>query len=224
MKRTKLSDRVLPNYSLYEELFNAISHGCGVVLGIAVFILCMQKSVLSASCSAVIGSVIYGLSMIILYLISTLYHAFKPSTGKQVFRIIDHCTIYLLIAGTYTPITLCCFFPDVPTVGWAILILQWGISAIAITLNAIDLKRYRVFSYTSYIVLGWAILFFAPLAWKYIDNTGLLYIFLGGVSYTVGAILFAIGSKKAWFHSAFHVFVVIGSFLQFIGIYGYILP
>lgn len=224
MKRTKLSERTFPNYSLSEELFNAISHGCGVILGILVFLLCVQKSVISGNHLAVIGSVIYGLSMIFLYLISTLYHALKPSTGKQVFRILDHCTIYLLIAGTYTPITLCCFFPDVPTTGWALLILQWGISAIAITLNAIDLKRYRIFSYTCYIVLGWAILFFAEAAWTHIDHLGLLYIFLGGISYTVGAILFAIGSKKAWFHSAFHVFVIIGSLLQFLGIYEYLLP
>ena len=224
MKRTKLSDRTLPHYSLKEERFNAISHGCGVILGIIVFIMCVQKSVLSGNNLAVIGSAIYSLSMVTLYLFSTLYHALTPSTGKQVFRIIDHCTIYLLIAGTYTPITLCCFFPDGSAAGWALLILQWGVSAVAITLNAIDLKKFRAFSYTAYIVLGWAILFFAKAAWKYIDHTGLLYIFLGGISYTVGAVLFAIGSKKAWFHSAFHVFVIIGSFLQFIGIYEYILP
>ncbi len=222
MKQKKLKDRSLPKYSLGEEIVNAITHGCGVLMGIIVLILCLIKTA-TAPMMTIVTSCIYGISMILLYLISTLYHSLAPSAGKKVFQILDHCSIYLLIAGTYTPIMMISIYPHDPvSAGW-IMALQWGASAILITLNAIDMKRFRVFSYTGYIVLGWALLFIIPAAIKYIHHTALLYIFLGGVSYTVGAIIFAIGTKKRWFHSVFHVFVLIGSLLQFIGIYQYLL-
>lgn len=220
-KRIRLQDRTLPTYSLAEELVNAISHGIGILLGIIVLILCAKKS--NGNSVFLTGSVIYGISMIILYAISTLYHSFVPGTTKKVFQILDHCTIYILIAGTYTPIFLIGILPAKPILAWAMLLFQWGISALAITLNAIDLKNYRPFSYTAYIVLGWAILFVWPIAAPIIGYHGMLYLLLGGISYTIGAILFAIGSKRPWFHSIFHFFVVLGSFLQFLAVYRYIL-
>ena len=221
MKRTKLSERSLPDYTLAEELLNAISHGIGTILGICVLILCAIKTY--GNSLSFIGCIIYGLSMIMLYTVSTLYHSLARNTAKKVFQIIDHCTIYVLIAGTYTPILLTAFVPNAPVIGWGLLGLQWGVSTLAIALNAIDLKRYRVFSYATYIILGWAILFVAPAALKYLSPMGFLYLLLGGISYTIGAILFAIGKRHRWFHGMFHIFVIVGSFLQFIAIYQYIL-
>lgn len=220
-KRIKLQDRQLPNYTLAEELVNAISHGIGVILGFLILILCAKKS--QATSLSFVGCLVYGVSMILLYTISALYHSFVPGTSKKVFQILDHCTIYILIAGTYTPILLCAFIPAKPILGWGLLAMQWGVSALAITLNAIDLKKYRIFSYTAYIVLGWAIIFVWPIARNLIGDSGLLYLLLGGISYTVGAILYGIGSKLPWFHSVFHILVVVGSYLQFIAIYQYIL-
>ena len=220
-KRIKLKDRTLPSYSLAEELVNAISHGIGGLFGILTLVLCSRKTF--GSPLSFTGSVIYGLSMTLLYVVSALYHSLIPGTGKKVFQIIDHCTIYILIAGTYTPILLHSFVPNAPVVGWALLVLQWGVSALAITLNAIDLKNYRVFSYSAYIILGWAILLVWPLANTLIGTPGILYLLAGGISYTIGAILYGIGSKKPWFHSVFHLFVVLGSILQFISIYQFIL-
>lgn len=221
MKRTKLCDRTLPSYTNSEELLNAISHGIGILLGILVCFLCGQRSYQVSL--PFVGSLIYGFSMIGLYTVSTLYHSLRPGTAKKVFQIIDHCTIYILIAGTYTPILLTAFVPYAPVIGWGLLGLQWGVSILAIVLNAIDLKRFRVFSYASYIILGWSILFVAPAALKLICSSGFLYLLLGGVSYTGGAVFFAIGKKHRWLHGIFHIFVLLGSILQFIAIYQYIL-
>ena len=223
MKRIKLQDRPLPKYTLSEELVNAISHGIGALLGIAVLLLCIKRSVYCQSTPALIGSIIYGVCMITLYTISTVYHALVPGTAKKVMQILDHCSIYLLISGTYTPILLTAFIPHFPIVGWGLLGLQWGVAIFAIVLNAIDLKRFRLFSYTAYIVMGWSLIFFIPYATALIHHRGLFYILLGGISYTVGAILYGIGSKRPWFHSVFHILVLAGSFLQFWAIYHYII-
>lgn len=220
-KRIKLKNRKLPSYSLAEELVNAISHGLGGLFGILVLILCGSKT--WGHTLPFGGSVVYGCSMLLLYTFSTLYHSLVPGTAKKVFQIIDHCTIYVLIAGTYTPILLTAFVPDFPVVGWGLLVLQWGVSVLAITLNAIDLKKYRIFSYSAYVILGWAVIFVWPAAAQVISPMGLSFLFWGGVSYTIGAVLYGIGSKLPWFHSVFHIFVVIGSVLQFLSIYLYIL-
>lgn len=220
MQRIKLCDRILPKYSPGEERLNAISHGIGIFMGLLVLILCTSKS---GTTSTRIGSILYGVCMIAVYTISTIYHALPPRTAKKVFQILDHCTIYLLIAGTYTPILLGAFVAQAPAVGWTLLVLQWAVAVFAIVLNAIDLKKFRPFSYTAYIVMGWAIIFVAPTAMELISRPGLLYLLLGGISYTVGAILFGIGSKLPWFHGVFHIFVLLGSFLQFLSIYLYIL-
>ncbi len=221
MNRIKLCDRILPNYTLGEEIFNSISHGIGVVLGILVCILCPIKTAGRAFPFA--GSLVYGFSMIVLYTFSTLYHSLRPGTPKKVFQILDHCTIYILIAGTYSPILLTVFVPHKPLIGWGLLALQWGVSTVAIVLNAIDLHRYRYFSYAAYLILGWAIAIVAPFALRMMHPLALWYLLLGGISYTVGAVTFVIGIKQRWFHSIFHIFVIIGSFLQFVGIYLYIL-
>ncbi len=221
MKRIKLQDRVLPDYTVGEEILNAISHGAGIVLGIMVCILCAIKT--AGRPLPFWGSLIYGLSMTVLYAFSTLYHSLRPGTSKKVLQIMDHCTIYVLIAGTYTPILLTGFIPEMPIIGWGLLALQWGVSAVAIVLNAIDLHRYRYFSYIAYLIMGWAIAFVAPYALQLISLKALWYLLLGGVSYTVGAVTFVIGIKRRWFHGIFHIFVIVGSLLQFIGIYLYIL-
>ena len=221
MKRIKLQNRRLPDYSLAEELVNAISHGLGAILGIVVLILCTLKA--GTDPFALVGCMIYGACMTMLYSISALYHSFRPGMTKKVFQILDHCTIYILIAGTYTPILLTAFVRQAPLLGWGLLAVQWGVSALAITLTAIDLHRFRVFSYASYVILGWAIIFFLPTTVRLIGIQGLLWLLAGGISYTIGAVMYAIGAKKPWFHSAFHIFVIAGSFLQFIAIYRHII-
>jgi hemolysin III len=156
--------------------------------------------------------------MVLLYTVSSVYHGLHPSTGKKVLQVLDHCTIYLLIAGTYTPIALTVFRPVDPVLGWGMLVFQWGMTALAVTLTAIDLKKYNVFSMICYIGMGWAILPFMNMAMEALTMPGFWLLLSGGIAYTVGSILYGIGSKVHWMHSVFHIFVVIGSVLQFLSI------
>ena len=171
----------------------------------------------------ILGVLIYGLSLIALYTVSSVYHGLQPGMGKKVMQVIDHCTIYALIAGTYTPILISAFLPQNPTLGWSLLALEWILAALACTLTAIDLRKFRVFSMICYIGMGWAILPFWRQTAQYIGTPGFVLLLLGGISYTVGAILYGIGSKRPWFHSVFHIFVVLGSLLQFLSIFFYVL-
>ena len=217
MKRTIIKDRCLPKYCKQEELFNAISHGIGVPAAIAALILCIMQS--GNNMLALTGALIYCFSLFLVYGVSATYHGFPKGNAKKYLQVADPCTIYALIAGTYTPILLCCFVPQQPVLGWGLLIFQWGTALVCVILNLIDLKRFRVISMTAYIVMGWAIIFFLPYALQLMPRQSFNYILAGGISYTLGSILYGIGAKQPWFHSIFHIFVLLGSALQFIAIY-----
>ena len=223
MKRTKLADRVLPVYSKSEETLNTVTHIIGSILGFIVLGLCVSRSVQSGSLPAVIASTVYGLSMIALYTMSSVYHGMRPCFGKKVMQVLDHCTIYLLIAGSYTPVVVCSMIPEFPTLGWGLLAFVWSLAILAATFTAIDLKAYRVFSMICYIGMGWAIVFFIPQLLQVVPLEGFLLLLAGGIAYTVGAVLYGLGRKRAWMHSVFHIFVVLGSLLQFLCIYRYVL-
>lgn len=218
MKRTKLSDRVLPDYSRGEELMNTVTHIVGGALGVAALTLCVVFAALRHNLYGVVGSAIYGASLIALYTVSSVYHGLKPGMGKKVMQVIDHCTIYFLIAGTYTVIALSAIRPRYPVLGWGLFAFEWAMAALATTLTAIDLKKYNVISMVCYIGLGWAIIPFARQTLEVLTLPGFLFLLLGGIAYTVGAVLYGIGSRKKWMHSVFHIFVVLGSVLQFFAV------
>ncbi len=223
MKRTKLRERMLPDYTKGEEIMNMVTHIVGGAMGIVVLVLCILRSVSHHSVAGVIGSVVYGVSMILLYTVSSVYHGLRPNMGKRVMQVIDHCAIYFLIAGTYTPVMLSAFVPAYPAIGWSILAAEWLLAAIATTLTAIDLHNYKVFSMVCYIFMGWGILFFVKVAMAVLGATGFYLLLAGGIAYTIGAILYGIGSKMHWMHSVFHIFVLLGSLLHFLSIYLYVL-
>ncbi len=214
-KRTKLSDRKLPNYYRGEEVMNMVTHIVGGALGVVALTLCVIRAALNGNVLGVVGSAIYGFSMIALYSLSSVYHGLKPGLGKKVLQVLDHCTIYFLIAGTYTVIALSALMKVSPWLGWGMFGFQWALTALCVTLTAIDLKKYQVFSMICYIFMGWAILPFVGQAMEALTAMGFYLLLSGGISYTVGAVLYGIGSKKHWMHSVFHIFVVIGSLLQF---------
>ena len=220
MKRTKLCDRLLPDYIKGEEIMNMVTHIVGGAVGIAALVLCLirAKDVWGATASS-----IYGICMILLYSVSSVYHGLRPSAGKKVLQVIDHCTIYFLIAGTYTPIVLTALRPVYPVLGWGLFFFEWGLTALAVTLTAIDLKKYNAFSMICYIGMGWAVLPFFRQTIVVLTVPGFYYLLSGGIAYTIGAILYGIGSKKRWFHSVFHIFVVLGSLLQLIAVAFYAL-
>lgn len=223
MKRIKLRDRLLPNYTGGEEIMNMVTHIVGGGLGVIALVLCLVRAILHGTTLSVIGCALYGISIVALYTVSSVYHGLRPGMAKKVFQVIDHCTIYFLIAGTYTPILVSALIPVYPAIGWGLLAAEWGLLALAVTLTAIDLKKYTVFSMICYIGMGWGIIFFLPQAMEAMTPPGFDLLLSGGIAYTVGAILYGIGAKTRWVHSVFHIFVVIGSLLQFLAIYLYVL-
>ena len=222
-KRIKLRDRLLPNYSRGEEIMNMVTHIVGGGLGVLILLDCLAKGILAKNGLDVVGSAIFGGTMVVLYTMSSVYHGLRGGTSKKVMQIIDHCTIYFLICGTYTPIMLSGFVPVYPLLGWGLLAAEWALAILAATLTAIDLKKYNIFSMICYIAMGWGIIFFLPQAMEVMTKPGFLLLLSGGIAYTVGAILYGIGSKTRWFHSVFHIFVVLGSVLQAIAIILYVL-
>ena len=208
-ENNKLEKKIeLPKYKLSEELINSISHGIGSILSIVAFILCIIKA---NSGLAIFSIFFYCISSFILYLMSCLYHALKRNNAKRIFRIIDHCSIYLLIAGTYTPVVLLTLKP---ILGWTIFSIVWIMAIIGIVLNAIDLKKFKVISMILYLVMGWCIIFRINVVYERLGLIGFLLLLLGGVAYTIGAILYGVGKKRKWMHSIFHIACIIGTVLQ----------
>ena len=223
MTRTRLDDRVLPCYSRGEEMFHMISHIAGGAFGIAALVLCVVFSALHGNAWGVVGSCIYGASLILLYTMSGIYHGLKHEKAKKVFQVLDHCTIYYLIAGTYTPVLFCSIRPSYPGWAWTLFGLVWGCAAAATVFTAIDLHRYAKMAMACYLGMGWCIVLAIKPAVESIPLPGLLWILFGGIAYTIGAVLYGLGKKHKYMHAVFHVFCVIGSVLQFFGIFFYVI-
>ena len=221
MKRTKLKDRILPKYSKGEEIFNMTSHIVGGALGIVALVLCVVFAAIHHNGYGVVSGAIYGVTMILLYTMSSIYHGLKPERfSKKVFQVLDHCSIFLLIAGSYTPFCLCTFREYNTALGWTIFGIIWAIAILGIVLNSIDIKKYKVFSMICYLGMGWCIIFTANLFPKLL---GTVFLVAGGIIYSLGAILYGLGKKHKWMHSIFHLFILLGSLLQFFCILLYVM-
>ena len=223
-KRTKLADRVLPEYTRGEEIFNMVSHIVGGVIGITTIALCCVFAGIGHNVYGVVSGAIFGTMMLILYTMSSIYHGLRPNTtAKKVFQVIDHCSIYILIAGSYTPIALCTLRENNTAQGWVVFGLIWGMAIIGIVLNSIDLKKYKLFSMISYIVMGWCIVVRSDLIIRLLGLGAFFMLLSGGLAYTIGAVFYKVGKKKKWMHSIFHIFCVIGSVLHFLMILFYVM-
>ena len=218
MKRTCLRDRLLPVYSRGEEIMNTVTHISGGGLAVIGSVFSILAACGHGGWATILGAAIYAVTMICVYTMSSIYHGLRPGTGKKVMQVLDHCAIYFLIAGTYTPIMITGFLPVFPGVGWFLLAMEWSLTALAVTLTAIDLKKYKVFSMICYIFMGWGIAFFLPQAMTVMTMPGFWWLLSGGIAYTIGSILYGIGKKKKWMHSVFHIFVVLGATLQFLSV------
>lgn len=221
--RTKLADRTLPDYTKGEEWFNMISHIAGGGLGVIALAVCVLVSALRGNGYGIASSIVYGITMILLYCMSSVYHGLKNGRAKKIMQVLDHCAIYLLIAGTYTPIALSALRAADPVLGWTLFGMEWGLAAVAVTFTAIDLKRYNLFSMICYIGMGWGVLLFLRPVAEAIGWNGFLFLLAGGCLYTVGAVLYALGKKKRYMHNVFHIFVLLGSFVHFLAIVLYAL-
>ena len=209
---SKLEEKVnIPKYTIGEELVNAISHGLGILFSIIALVLTVVYS-------SVHGNP-WALALIILYTMSTLYHSLKPNKAKMVFRILDHSSIFLLIAGTYTPFTLVTLNGKV---GWIIFSIVWLCAIFGIVLKAIDIRKFKKLSTFFYILMGWIVVFaFKPLSVA-LEKGGLYLLVAGGIMYTVGTIFYGIGKNKKYMHSIFHIFVLVASILHFFSILLYV--
>ncbi len=223
-KRTKLRDRKLPDYTRGEEIFNMTSHIVGSAIAIVVLVTCVVMGALRGTAWSVVGGAIYGASMILLYTMSSIYHGLRPVKAKKVMQVIDHCTIYLLIAGTYTPIMLAAMRPIYPAIAWTVFGVVWGCAIVAIVLTAIDLKKFKIFSMICYLGMGWCIIFFVKQTAEVLGGPAMWLLVLGGVAYTVGAVLYGLGKKKHYIHSVFHIFCIIGSLFHYFLILFYVMP
>ena len=224
MKRTKLKDRVLPTYTKGEEIFNMVSHIVGGALGVITTILAIVIGAIHHNGYGIVSGIIFGISMIFLYTMSSIYHGLSPKKlSKKVMQIMDHCAIFVLIAGSYTPFALCTLREYSPALGWTIFAIIWIFAALGITLNAIDLKKYKIFSMICYLVMGWCIIIKANLLPELLTMPGFILLLLGGIIYTIGAVLYGLGKKHNYIHSIFHLSVFFGNLLHVICILMYVI-
>ncbi|WP_093405302.1 PAQR family membrane homeostasis protein TrhA [Salegentibacter flavus] len=207
-------------YPPLEEKFNIISHGFGFALSVIGLILLILRANELGGIRHLVSFSIFGASMILLYAASTFYHASKDSTWRYRLNIVDHASIYVLIAGTYTPFALVTLNG---VVGWSIFGVVWGLALTGIILKLFFTGRYNILSTIMYVVMGWIIVFAVKPLVNNLELPGLLWLVAGGISYTVGAIIFSLNKIK-FNHAIFHIFVLLGSFCHFISIYFYVLP
>ena len=220
MTDKKREPKVRRPYTRGEEIGNTLSHAVGAGLSVVATVLMLVKSVHSGSTMAVVTSVIYGASLLMLYSMSALYHGSSHPTLKKWFRVMDHCSIFLLIAGSYTPYALITLGDKG---GPILLAVMWAIAIIGIILNAISVDRFHTISQVGYLAMGWAVVVLVkPLA-EALPPMGLTLLVAGGLCYTVGVFFYAV-KKVPYFHTIWHFFVLGGSVTHFISVYFYVLP
>jgi hemolysin III len=206
-------------YSPLEERLNIITHAIGIVFGITGLVLLIIHSILNGNAWHIVSFSIFGASLVILYSASTSYHMAQSPKLRSRLRINDHASIYVLIAGTYTPFTLVTLSGPL---GWTIFGLSWGFAITGIFLKIFFTGKYNIISTVLYVLMGWAIVFAIKPLIHNLSTSGLFWLFTGGIAYTIGAVLY--GIKKIKFnHTIFHVFVLLGSISHFISVYFYVL-
>lgn len=212
--------KIKTHYTFAEELLNAISHGVGAVWAILGLVFGIIYTARLSCTKGVVGVSIYGATLILLYTMSTVYHAVKPSRAKAILRIFDHCSIYMLIAGSYTPIIICLYNGLARAI---FLSITWGIALFGIALNIINLERFEKLSLTCYLVMGWQVVFMLKQVLKSVDSKGILLLVVGGLCYTVEAAIYVLGKKYKYMHSVWHIFVLAGSVFHYFSILFYII-
>ena len=200
-----------------EEIANAVSHGVGALLAILGTVMLLLRAATKGGAIAVVSAALYGTSMMLLYSISCLYHAITVPRWKAMFQVLDHCSIFLLILGTYVPIALVGIGG---TLGWVVFGVIAGCAVLGVTLNAIDLHRFKRFSLVLYVAMGWLAVFTIRPIYRVVSMEGILLLLLGGVAYTLG-VWFYRKKESPYMHFVWHLFVLTGSVMHFIMIYRY---
>ena len=215
-------------YTLGEELTNSISHGVGSLLSVIGLVIMIIVAAKHHNTVGIVTSTIFGVSLIILYTMSTLYHAITNIKAKNVLKVFDHCTIYLLIAGTYTPFTLLSIYKINPVKAWIVFAIVWIIAVFGTVLYSVFKNKFKVLNMISYIAMGWAVVIAIPETIAYFKTyssmAGLYLLLAGGIAYTLGTIFYGLQKKNLrYFHSIWHFFVLAGSICQFLSLTLYVL-
>lgn len=212
--------KIVNRYSLVEEKMNVVSHGAGLVLSIVALIFLVARAIEYGDAWHLVSFSVFGVSLILLYAASTFYHCTQSPTLRTRLNIIDHASIYVLIAGTYTPFTLVTLNGST---GWVLFGISWGLAISGLILKIFFTGKYNILSTIMYVFMGWIIIFAIKPLINHLPLKGLLWLFAGGISYTMGAILYSIDKIK-FNHAIFHLLVLNGSFCHFISVYFYVLP
>ena len=216
-KENKINIRI-PKYTLKEELMNSISHGLAALGAIAMLVLMVikAKGALAETTVALFGS-----AMVILYTLSCIYHALSPSLeGKKILRVLDHCNVFVLVFGTYIPVAL--LGVEGPF-GWALFGVVAAITTLGIVLTSINIDKFQVLEVICHLINGWSILFGISILLESMGVHGVLFLLGGGIIYTIGSVLYGVGSKKKYMHSVFHIFCLLGTFFHFLTIYMFLM-
>lgn len=206
--------QVKKRYSLGEEIFNSVSHGVGALLSVAGCVVLIVLCAVHKGAVEVVSASVYGASLIILYTMSTLYHAITNEKAKRVFRILDHDTIYLLIAGTYTPITLCILQG---ALGWVIFGIIWAAAILGTVMSSVNLEKFRKISTLCYIAMGWGIILAIKPLIESCPTISIVFLLVGGLCYS-GGVFFYVKKEYKYFHSIWHLFVIAGSVFHYFSI------
>lgn len=208
------------DYTLGEEIFNAVTHGVGALLAIAAIPLCVVQAFTHGAGLLLAAALIYSITMVVEYLMSTLYHAIAVPAAKRVFKVLDHCGIYLYIAGCYAPY---CLVTLINNNGIPLCIFVWVVALAGIVAEAFWVNRPRWISALLYLMQGWAVVVCIPALWTLLDPVGFWLLVVGGICYTIGAVFYTCTKKKKYMHSVFHLWVLAGSIFQFFSIYLFVL-
>ena len=203
--------------SLGEEIANSVSHGVGLLLAVAAFPVLVIAALPRGNLSEIAGATVFATTVVLLYVTSTLFHAFPQSRAKRVFQVLDHSAIYLLIAGTYTPFTLGVLHG---AWGWTLFGLVWGMAAVGIVLKAVGGIRYNTVSTLVYVAMGWLVVIAADTVWALVPGWGIFWLLAGGIAYTAGAIFF-LAERIRFFHFVWHLFVIAGTACHFVAVLWY---
>lgn len=213
----------LPDYTRKEELINSYSHLAGAVFGLGALITCIVISLKNQNATSLAVSIVYGISMILLFSMSGVYHGLKESDLKRIFRVVDHCSVFVFISGSFTPVLLSDLRNHYPTRNTILFVVVWALCIIGIILNAVNFLKFKNISIIFYVAIGWLIAFeFYPL-YKHYGKESAILLLSGGLLYTIGTVLYNVGKKKRYFHSVFHFFVLAGAIVHFATVTLYLL-
>jgi hemolysin III len=208
------------SYSFIEEIINSVTHGAGILLSIAALVLMVVFASLSGSAVHVVSCAIFGVTLILLYTASTLYHGIPYPRVKRILKIFDHCCIYLLIAGTYTPFLLVTLRG---ALGWTLFGIIWFLALLGVLFKLFFIHRFKIVSTIAYVLMGWIIILAIKPLMAALPAGGLIFLVAGGLAYSLGVIFYA-WKKLPFNHAIWHLFVLAGSICHFFAVLFYVLP